>query len=263
MRLNQPSTPAMFLPHIRDLLGRMEQQTDAFDKAATAMADALAESGLIHLYGSGHSVIPVMEAFPRYGSYVGFHPLIDPRLAWWNVLGPGGVRELLWLERTEGYAEHFLSHRPIRQGDVLVVFSHGGRNAAPVETAMYGRVRGAVIIAITSTTNLERPATHSTGKRLVDLADLVIDTGAPAEDALAEIDGWDGPVGGSSTILACAAMTELIVRTASQLAERGVRMPTFICPTREGATPAHNEKVFSAYADRVRRATLDDEPRAH
>lgn len=249
---------ASFLPRIRELLTRLDGQDAAFDAGAGAMADALAGGGLVHLYGSGHSVIPVMEAFPRYGSYAGLHPLVDPRLAWWNVLGPGGVPELLWLERTEGYAEQFLSHRPIHAGDVLVVFSHGGRNAAPVEAAAYGRDRGATVIAVTSTANLDRPAGHSSGKRLTDLADVVVDTGAPPEDALVAIDGWHGRVGGASTILACTCMTELLTRTAARLAERGVTLPTFVCPTADGATPEHNQAVFAAFRDRVLQAALRD-----
>jgi uncharacterized phosphosugar-binding protein len=55
---------------------------------------------LVHLFGSGHSIIPVLDIFPRYGSFAGFHPLMDSRLMWTQVLGSGGVREVLKLERT-------------------------------------------------------------------------------------------------------------------------------------------------------------------
>ena len=89
----------------------------AFPSIAEQLADTLEKGGLIHLYGSGHSVLPCQEAFPRYGSYVGFNPLTDPRVMWHNVLGAGGVRELLWLERTEKYAEKFLDHQPLNPGD--------------------------------------------------------------------------------------------------------------------------------------------------
>ena len=70
----------------------------AFEAASMAMSETLANKGLVHLYGSGHSVLPVQETYPRYGSYVGFNPLTDPRVMWHNILGAGGVRELLWLE---------------------------------------------------------------------------------------------------------------------------------------------------------------------
>ena len=85
------------------------------DRVAERFADTLAAGGLVHLYGSGHSILPCQEAFPRYGSFIGFNPLTDPRTMWHNVLGAGGVRELLWLERTENYAEKFLDHQPLNE----------------------------------------------------------------------------------------------------------------------------------------------------
>lgn len=249
----------MFLPRLAALLERLDGQQDALDSGAESMAEALATDNLVHLFGSGHSTIPVMEAFPRYGSFAGLNPLIDPRLSWWEVLGPGGVQELLWLERTEGYVSNFLGHRPIHAGDVVVVFSHGGRNAAPVEAAMIARKQGARVIGITSRANLSRPATHSSGHRLADLADVVVDTGVPAEDALVTLEGWGAPVGGASTVVACACMTEMLVRTAARLLARGVTLPTFVCPTAPGATAEANEQTFAAHRERVLRASLRDE----
>lgn len=241
-------TNADFLGRLQRILNEVaDTQSEAFASASEVVADTLAEKNLVHLFGSGHSVIPVMDAFPRYGSFVGFNPLTDPRLMWSNVLGPGGVRELLWLERTEGYIEHFLSHEPIVEGDALVVFSHGGRNAAPVEAAMYARGHGVRVIGVTSTLNLSREATHSSGKRLADLCDVVIDTHVPVEDALVTIDGWSMPVAGASTIIACACVGELIARTASLLVKRGIELPTFVSPTVPGATVESNDHVFAAH----------------
>lgn len=231
-----------------------DTQDEALDRAARACADALAGDGLVHLFGSGHSVIPVMEAFPRYGSFVGLHPLTDPRLMWSNVLGPGGVKELLWLERVEGYVTQYLAHEPMSPGDVLIVFSHSGRNAAPVEAAMYAREHGVTVVAVTSLANLGRPAGHSSGKRTAELADVVIDTGAPVEDAVITLNGWGPPVGGVSTILSCAAVVELLTRTAAQLLKRGITLPTFVSPTVPGASVEGNDTVFDAYAERLARA---------
>ncbi|MGH3095419.1 MAG: sugar isomerase domain-containing protein [Streptosporangiales bacterium] len=249
-------TNGLFVPRLQRLLDALGDQDESFDAAATLLADTLAADNLVHLFGSGHSVIPVMDAFPRYGSYVGLHPLIDPRLAWWEVTGPGGAPELLWLERTEGYVENFLAHRPIRAADCMVVFSHGGRNAAPVEAAMYARDRGVRVLAVTSRANLDRPSSHSSGSRLADLADVVIDTGVPPEDALVSLDGWDVPVAGASTVVACACMAELNARTAALLAERGIRLPTFVSPTAAGVAPDHNQGVFDAHQDRIAHAAI-------
>ena len=84
---------------------------------------------------------------------------------------------------------------------------------------------------MSSAAKLDKPATHSSGKRLADVADVVIDTGAPVEDAIVPIEGWSRPVSGSSTVLAMILTHELIARTAVALAARGVELPTFASPT--------------------------------
>ena len=249
------TTQPVYTNRLIDLLrGLADTQNDALDRVARRCADALESGGLVHLFGSGHSVIPTLDAFPRYGSFAGILPLTDPRLMWHNVLGPGGVRELLWLERTENYIDKFLANQPLNAGDVLVVYSHGGRNSAGIEAAMYAGGRGLFTVAVTSSASLSRPAEHSTGKRLADVCDVMIDTGVPVEDAVVTVDGWDRPVGGSSTVVACVVSHELVTRTAAVLATRGVVLPTFVSPTVPGATLASNDEVFAAHRERLHAA---------
>lgn len=224
---------------------------DAIDTASAALSETLANKGLVHLYGSGHSVLPCQETFPRYGSYVGFNPLTDPRVMWHNVLGAGGVRELLWLERTENYAEKFLDHQPLNPGDSIVIFGHSGRNASGIDTALYAKTRGMTVIAITAKSNLDKPATHSSGKRLADAADIVIDTKAPIEDAIVPIEGWSRPVSGSSTVLAMILMHELVAQTAHKLARRGIELPVFASPTIAGVTLHDTDIIYGVYREQM------------
>lgn len=239
--------------YISRLLGLIQQAGEAnaaaFDTVATRLADTLQNKGLVHLYGSGHSVLPVQEAFPRYGSYVGFNPLTDPRVMWNNVLGAGGVRELLWLERTEKYAEKFLDHQPLNAGDSIIIFGHSGRNSSGIDTALYAKKRGMFVVAVTSKNNLDKPATHSSGKRLADAADIVIDTCSPIEDAIVPIEGWSRPVSGSSTVLAMIMVHELIARTAQELSTRGVELPTFASPTIAGVTLHDTDVIYGVYRE--------------
>ena len=229
--------------------GRTNDQT--LDAVATRLSETLAGGGLIHLFGSGHSVLPCQEAFPRYGSYVGFNPLTDPRVMWHNVLGPGGVRELLWLERTEHYIDKFLDHQPLNPGDSIIIYGHSGRNSSGIDTALYARERGIFVVAITSKANLDKPATHSSGKRLADAADAVVDTCAPIEDAIVPIEGWSRPVSGSSTVLAMILTHELIARTAAALSARGIELPTFASPTIAGVTLRDTDIIYGVYRERM------------
>lgn len=253
---------SLYLSKLAALLEKAESTNDeAFNRAADAFANSIADGGLVHLYGSGHSVLPCQEMFPRYGSFVGLNPLTDPRVMWHNVLGAGGVRELLWLERTEGYVDKFLAHQPLNPGDSLVVFGHSGRNSSGIETALWAKERDIFVVAVTCAGMLDQPASHSSGKRLPDIADVVIDTGAPVEDAIVDIDGWSRPVGGSSTVLAMCMAHEMFARTAQKLAERDIEMPTFASPTVPGVTLHDTDQVYGVYRERMleaQRRQLDD-----
>lgn len=242
----------LYINRLTELASQAGEHNDAaLDAAAERFAASLAGDGLVHLFGSGHSVLPCQESFPRYGSYVGFNPLTDPRLMWHDVLGTGGVRELLWLERTEGYIAKFLDQQPLNAGDCLVVFSHSGRNAAGIEAALYAKQRGLFVVAVSSGAMLVQAATHSSGQRLPDVADVFIDTLSPVEDAIVPIDGWSRPVSGSSTVLAMILTHELIARTAQRLADQHIELPTFASPTIPGVTLGDTDRVYTIYRQRM------------
>ena len=132
-----------YLTKIMQVIEKIDKEQSENIQAAADLCAATIHSGkLVHLFGSGHSVLPVQDVFPRYGGVVGWHPVMDPRLMWNNVIGPGGARELLWIERQEGYIANFLQSYNFQEGEVMIVFSHGGLNAAPIEAAMYAKERG-------------------------------------------------------------------------------------------------------------------------
>jgi uncharacterized phosphosugar-binding protein len=188
----------------------------------------------------------VLDVFPRYGSFAGFHPLMDARLMWTQVLGSGGVRELLKLERTEGYVATFLSNFKFEPFDTMVVYSHGGMNAAPIEVALYAKSQGMKVVAITSLDNARQStATHSSGKKLADLGDAVIDNCCPPEDSLVEVAGV--PVAASSTFAVIAISMALVAETAEQLHQRGVSFRAFVSPNVTRVGPENNRQVFDDY----------------
>jgi uncharacterized phosphosugar-binding protein len=230
------------------------EQGNLLDEVAEKCAEVRKNGGLIHLFGSGHSVIPTMDAYPRYGTFVGIHPIFDPRLMWHNVLGPGGVRELLWLERTENYIVQMLQNEPINSGDILIAFSHGGTNIAAIEAAEYAKSKGCYTVGVTSMLNAGAKARHSRGMKLSTIVDQVIDTGVPIEDAVVHIDSWSRPVGGSSTVIATVVIQEIITRTARKLGEMGIEVPTFVSPTVPGASVSSNDEVFLEHAKYLHKA---------
>lgn len=220
-------------------------------QAGDLFARAIAAGKRVYLFGSGHSVIPVMDVFPRYGSFVGFFPLYDPRLMWHNVVGPGGARELLWLERREGYIANFLQSFALEAADCMVVFSHGGLNAAPIEAALYAQERGLKVVTVSSMANaaVARP-NHSSGKRLSDVADIAIDNCVAPEDSQVDI-GQREKVAAGSTMASVFVAMSLVAETGARLVERGFKPVTFVSPNVEGVSKDHNQRVFEAYTAKL------------
>lgn len=229
-------------------------QEDNIKEAAKFCAEAINDGKLVHLFGSGHSVLPIQDMFPRYGGVVGFHPLMDPRLMWMNVIGPGGARELLWLERQEGYIDNFLQNYNFQKGEVMIVYSHGGVNAAPIEVALHAKKKGLKIVVITSGDNYEKSnATHSTGNKLADVADIVISNCCPLEDALVDILGYPQPVGGSSTVAATVVSQCLMSETALNLQKLGHEMFIFVSPNVTDVPGDYMHQVYAEYTDVVKK----------
>jgi uncharacterized phosphosugar-binding protein len=244
-----------FLCAARALLERIEtSQREALDDASRICADAIAAGGLVHAFGTGHSRIPVEELFPRYGSYPGFHPIVELSMTFHTqVVGANGQRQAMFIERIEGLAAQILANFELVPPDALLVFSAGGLTAVPIEMAMGARERGLPVIAVTSLANAcAAKPTHSTGTRLFDHADVVIDLCTPVGDALMEIEGTDTPVAPGSTLAAVAIANEIKTRTAVALAKRGALPPVLTSAALVGAE--RSAQLFDeAYAEHARR----------
>jgi uncharacterized phosphosugar-binding protein len=248
------STP--FLDAASSLLTRIEEtQSEPLAEASRLCADAIAAGRLVHLFGSGHSHIPVEEMFPRYGSYPGFNPIVELSLTFHTqVVGANGQRQAMFIERVEGLAETILANFELRPPDVMIVFSVGGLTAVPIEMARGARRRGLPVVAVTSVEHsLGGTPTHSSGTRLLDHADVVIDLCTPPGDALVRIDGLETPVGPGSTIAAVAIANEIKSQTAALLVEREAMPPVLTSAALVG--PERSRQSFDdAYAEHARRA---------
>ena len=235
-----------------------ETQADALETASTWCADAIAADGLVHLFGTGHSRIPVEEMFPRYGSYPGFNPIVELSMTFHTqVVGANGQRQAMFIERVPGLAEVILSNFSFGPKDVMIVFSAGGLSVVPVEMARGARRRGLRVVAVTSVAqSMSDQPNPLVGSRLLDEADLLIDLCTPHADAMIAIDGLDTPVGPGSTIAAVAIVNSIKVRTAQLLVERGAMPPVMTRASVVGADRSRElfEHAYQEHARRIARA---------
>ena len=261
------SVTAPSLPWLAEAAGLLERvattQAAAIEEASQWCADAIGGDGLVHLFGTGHSRIPVEEMFPRYGSYPGWNPIVELSMTFHTqVVGANGQRQAMFIERTPGLADVILSNFTFGARDVMVVFSASGLTAVPVEMARGARARGLRVVAVTSVAqSLSAEPDEAAGARLLDEADLVIDLCTPHADALCEIPGLETPVGPGSTITAVAIVNSIKVRVAELLVERGVMLPVI---TRASVVGAERSRALfdEAYREHARRiaGAIDQRP---
>ncbi len=246
-----------YLDRARSLIDDLvTTQLDAIEEAARICARAIAADGLVHLFGTGHSRIPVEEIFPRHGSFPGFHEIVELSLTFHNqVVGANGQRQAMWLERQEGFGEVILRNFNFGPDDVFMIFSNSGVNAVVIDVALGAKSRGMPVIAVVSTAHCAASvAKHSSGKKLPDIADLTLNNGSPAGDAMVEIDGLDDPVAPGSTLGYAAVVNALKAQVAYELVQLG--QPPLVLSSSlliGDQAPARFDACYDEYSRRVAR----------
>ena len=242
---------AAILEHIRTT------QMDAIERAAAICTETIANEGLVHLFGTGHSRMFVEEMFPRHGSFPGFHPIVELSLTYHNqIVGSNGQRQAMFLEHVEGLGKTILRNFVLTPPDSFLIFSNSGVNEVVVEVALEAKARDLPVIVVVSLDHcLNAKPNHSSGKRLPDIADVTIDNGVPAGDALVRVDGLADPVGPGSTIGAAAVTNALKCLIAEKLTAFG-KPPIVLTSSHfigSEASKAQFDACYDDYRRRVRR----------
>jgi len=240
-----------------ELLRRVESDTAPdIDRAAEICATSIAAGGLVFLFGNGHSRMMCEEMTPRQGCFVGWVALVELALSnHANIVGTNGLRAPLHLEKYEGYAEQILKGFNFGQHDAFVIISTSGIRPVIVEMAIGAKNRGLPVIAMLSRKHCEQsqPA-HSSGKKLTDVADIVLDNQCPPGDCVVELQQLEWRTGPASTVTGAMIINMLRCATAEKLLARGVKpvlLPSHQFP---GNTSAEEqlERFYDAYRRSLR-----------
>ena len=252
-----PSLPAaerFYHEALARLQQLLESQRAALDQTAAWCTDAIAADGLVHLFGCGHSRMLCEEMTPRQGCFVGWHTIVELGLTFHNlIVGPNGLRQSLHLEKTLGYAEQILRNFAFGPKDVMIVISTSGIREVIVEMAEGARQRGLKVIGVVSRAHCEqaRPA-HPNGKKLLDVADVILDNGAPVGDSLLALDGCRHKTGPFSTLGGAMIMNMLRCEVAQRLVDRGIE-PVFLPSHQFVGSRTVEEQLEYFYAQYARR----------
>ena len=237
-----------YFDRLRQVLAFIEtQQAECIAAAAGKLADVLERGGIIHTFGSGHSHCAAEDIVYRAGGLAAVTLVYEPASA-----GEFGMMKAGYIERLAGVGDTTIRFSGIGKQDGLIVVSNSGLNNAPIEVALYGRELGIPVIAITSVSYSSSHRTrHSGGKKLMEVADVVLDTGVPFPDATIKLEGLEQPMGGLSTAVSILLGHALCVSIASLLLARGVKPEVFLSGNLDGSEE-HNFELCKKYRARAR-----------
>lgn len=229
-------------------------QMDSVRSAARLMADSIEAERWVHTFGCGHATLPVEEMYPRIGGFVGFHPMIELPLTFFtHIKGEMGIHQFLFLERTEGYGREIMKSYDFDGRDTMWIFSHSGINPINVDVALRAKELGMkVVVAGSAQAFADKESRHSSGRKVFELADVLIDTCVPAVDATVDLKNHQDRVGPTSTLAFVTTVWMTITTVAEILADRGVQLHIHPSHNVPGDTTAHErlDRALAVYKKR-------------
>lgn len=246
-----------WLKNARNIMDLIEAtQLENISRAAMVMADSIAAGRWVHTFGCGHSTLPIEEMYPRIGGFVGFHPVVELPLTYFtNIVGDMGVHQFIFLERVEGYGDQIMKGYSFDPMDTMWLFSHTGINNVNIDVALRAREIGMKVIVFGSAAESKgKKSRHSCGKTLFELADIVVDSCVPIQDASVPLKNHIDKIGPLSTHAFVTLVWMTITTVAEILAGRGVQLHIHPSHNIPGDTTAHDrlDAALNAYKKRLK-----------
>ncbi len=217
------------------------------ERAAGLIADAVLQDGVVHIFGTGHSNAIAEEVFGRANTLAAVSQVMDLSLA-----GSVNTVRSFYMERVEGVGDVVFDHVRPQPQDVFLVISNSGRNAAPIDFARCAQEHGHKVIVETCVAfSLSQPSRHSSGKRLLDYADVILDNCTPLADAVVKVEGMKPGLGSASGIAGSLLVHAALVEAAMQIYLRGQQPPVFMHGNLDGGME-YNQYLLDKYWSRIR-----------
>jgi uncharacterized phosphosugar-binding protein len=245
-----------YLTAVRSAIDAIEAtQLEAVRAAAAAFARTILAGRLVHVFGTGHSRMAVEEMFPRYGSFPGFHPIVELSMTFHNpVVGANGQRQAMFLENVQGFGPVLWRNFATAPDDALLAISTSGCNAVTIDVALEAKRLGMFVVALTSGPHGRvSESKHSSGRKLVDVADLVLDQCAPAGDSAVWIAGLETPVAPISSVTGTTVVNLVKAEVARLLTTAGQPPKVLTAACHLGAERARAlfEETYDDYRRRI------------
>ena len=220
----------------------LEHEMPNIQAAAELVTESCRRGGKFYIFGSGHSHMIAEELYLRAGGLALVHGILPPELMLHEM-----PNKSTFLERVEGYSQALVELHRVDEKDTVLVVSNSGRNAVPVEMCLAAKAKGAKVIAMTSMQHSSGCASrHSSGKKMYEIADVVIDNHGEPGDAAFPIEGLDTPIGPTSSITGITIAQALVCQVVDNLVKAGLEPPVFKSSNVDGGDE-HNNRMFETY----------------
>lgn len=230
--------------HTLDLV--FSSELNNLDQTAALITNSISDGGVLHIFGAGHSHLFCEEVCYRAGGLVPVNPILD---IGYTLMG-NTPSQSTRLERLEGFIETVMDGYIFKPNEVIIILSQSGRNPGPVGAAVYAKEKGLTVVAVTSLNqSKETSSRHKSGKKLYEVADMVIDNHVPTGDASVEISPDFPKVAPLSTIVGASILQFLVAEVAGRILESGKTPPVWISSNVEGGD-LHNQKMKEIYQPR-------------
>lgn len=232
------------------LLNQLDQQVNdeesKIEEASKYCANSVSKDRLIHVFGCGHSQMFAMEVFYRAGGLVPVNALLVPHLALFPKAKLSTIQE-----RVEGFSKGYLELCNVNKEDTMIIVSISGRNAAVIDMALAAKEIGMKVIILTSKKFSEAVSSrHSSGKKLTDVADVIIDIKCVEGDACLSHEKMQDKFTGTSTILGMTVMDMIMARTIELSIELGKIPPVYVSSNLDKGD-AINAEYIAQYSNMI------------
>lgn len=220
-----------------------EKNKDSIKVVAQKMADTIMKDNLVHIFGTGHSSLLATEMYSRAGGLGNVNPLLDP-----NALMDFGGERSCMMERTSGISPVLYDYYQVKPEDMMIVISNSGRNAMPIEMAMTAKEKGNFVVVLTSLeVSKNMSSRHSSGKKLYEFADVVLDNCGKYGDCCLKIGNYD--TGAISTITGAFILHTIETEATKIMVDKGFKPYMFQSQNIDGYD---NAAVGQKYKDRIK-----------
>ena len=237
-----------YIEKTKKIIEQIEENcSENIESSAKLFSQALMNNRRIFLFGTGHSHMLCEELFYRAGGLLNIQPILIEEL-----MLHISASESTEKEREEGLAEKIFQSYGISSSDVIVIISNSGRNGVVVDMALLCKERGVNVIALTSLQHsLTGKSRHKCGKRLCEIADVVLDNCGCLGDACIEVSGVSGKICATSTVTGALILNSVVARAVEICAEKGFN-PEHFCSANVDGGDEINNKLIAKYKKEIK-----------